>query len=77
MKWAGAGNNTTLYNGDAREYFGDSESTGESTVSVEVDKAIYYLPPGGGELMNLGTVESGEFEQYFQKPTAWVSILLG
>ena len=24
--------------------------------------------------MNLGTVESGSFEQYFQKPTPWVSI---
>ena len=24
--------------------------------------------------MNLGTVESGSFEQYFQKPTVWVSI---
>lgn len=24
--------------------------------------------------MNLGTVESGDFEQYFQKPTACVSI---
>ena len=24
--------------------------------------------------MNIGTVESGDFEQYFQKPTPWVSI---
>ena len=32
------------------------------------------MPPGGGDPMNLGTVESGGFEQYFQKPTPWVSI---
>ena len=36
--------------------------------------AIYYLSPVGDEPMNLGTVESGSFEQYFQKPTVWVSI---
>jgi hypothetical protein len=41
---------------------------------VEGDEDIYHLPPGGGDPMNLGTVESGGFEQYFQKPTPWVSI---
>ena len=43
-------------------------------VSVEVDEDVLYLPPGGGAPMNLGTVESGDFEQYFQKSTPWVSI---
>ena len=37
------------------------------------NRNISYLPPGG-DPENLGTVESGEFEQYFQKPTPWVSI---
>ena len=57
----------TLYNGDAREYSGDSDI---SHVSVEIDEDVLYLPPGGGDPLNL----SGSFEQYFQKPTAWVSI---
>ena len=78
MKWGGHGNitlQTTLYDDDAREYNGDSERTRESIrVSVEVDKAIYYLSPVGDVPMNLGTVGSGSFEQYFPKPTAWVSI---
>ena len=65
---------TTLHDDDAREYSGDSERTKKINVSVEVDEDILYLPPGGGDPMNLGTVESGDFEQYFQKPTAWVSI---
>jgi len=65
---------TTLHDDDAREYSGDSERTKKISVSVEVDEDILYLPPGGGDPMNLGTVESGDFEQYFQKPTVWVSI---
>ena len=86
LRWAGNGKKienttlqTTLYDDDAREYYmyGDSERTGAiyfRNVSVEVDEDILYLPPGGGDPMNLGTLESGDFEQYFQKPTAWVSI---
>ena len=77
LNWAGARNNSlqiTLYDDDAREYSRDSERTKKISVSVEVDENIYYLPPVGDEHMNLGTVESGDFEQYFQKPTPWVSI---
>ena len=63
-----------IYDDDAREYSGDSERTQIMHVSVEIDEDILYLPPGGGDPLNLGTIESGSFEQYFQKPTAWVSI---
>ena len=76
LRWGGSGNvilQTTLHDDDAREYSGDSERTKEISVSVEVDEDIHYLPPGG-DPENLGTVESGDFEQYFQKPTPWVSI---
>ena len=77
LLWGGSRNGTlqtALYDDDAREYTGDSERTTPIHVSVEVDEDIHYLPPDGGEPMNLGTVESGSFEQYFQKPTPWVSI---
>ena len=77
LRWGGEGNvilQTTLHDDDAREYSGDSERKKGISVSVEVDEDILYLPPGGGDPMNLGTVESGDFEQYFQRPTVWVSI---
>ena len=80
LRWAEGGEGiehttlqTTLYDDDAREYFGDREIS-VINVSVEVDEDVLYLPPGGGDPLNLGTIESGSFEQYFQKPTVWVSI---
>ena len=77
LKWGGSGYDTLQtclqYDGDAREYSGDSERKKPINVSVVRNRNISHLPPGG-DPENLGTVESGDFEQYFQKPTVWVSI---